>query len=173
MINAIRNITIEFGVEAVTNSQEMFAKLCLDAQQAEFSWITTLEKQANYEEAFFNFDPLKIATLTENEVERLMQNAGIVRNRLKIQSIIKNAKAYSRIESTGISFSDYIWQFVDDKTIINFWVTQNDVLTSTIQSDKMAKYFKKQGDFCRHNYLLRFYASSRYAQRPYYRLFLL
>ena len=75
MINAIRNITIEFGVRAVTNSQELFAKLCLDAQQAEFSWITTLKKQANYEEAFFYFDPVKIATLTENEVQRLMQDA--------------------------------------------------------------------------------------------------
>ena len=130
---------------AVTDSQELFAKLCLDGQQAGLSWITILKKQANYEAAFFNFDPVKIATLNEKDVERLMQNTGIVRNRLKIQSIIKNAKAYLRIESTGISFSDYIWQFVDNKTIINSWPTKNDVPTSTVQSDEMAKDLKKQG----------------------------
>jgi DNA-3-methyladenine glycosylase I len=106
---------------AVTDSQELFAKLSLDGQQAGLSWITILKKQANYEAAYFNFAPLKISTLTDEDVEGLMQNAGIVRNRLKIQSIIKNAKAYLSIEASGISFSDYIWQFVEGKTIINTW----------------------------------------------------
>jgi DNA-3-methyladenine glycosylase I len=74
-----------------------------------------------------------------------MRNAGIVRNRLKIQSIIKNAKAYLRIEATGSSFSDYIWQFVDGKTVNNPWLTKENVPSSTEQSDSMAKDLKKQG----------------------------
>ena len=130
---------------AVTDSKELFAKLCLDGQQAGLSWIIILKKQANYEAAFFNFDPVKISTLTEEDVERLMLNTGIVRNRLKIESIIKNAKAYLRIEASGTSFCDYIWQFVDGKTIINTWSKKADVPSSTEQSDKMAKALKKQG----------------------------
>jgi DNA-3-methyladenine glycosylase I len=74
-----------------------------------------------------------------------MQNTGIVRNRLKIHSIIKNAQAHLRIEATGIAFSDYIWSFVDGKTIINTWSTKDDLPTSTIQSDSMARDLKKQG----------------------------
>ncbi|MFT6899251.1 MAG: DNA-3-methyladenine glycosylase I [Paraglaciecola sp.] len=73
-----------------------------------------------------------------------MQNAGIDRNRLKIHSIIKNAKAYLRIYPSVISFSDYIWSFVDGETIINTWSTKDDVPTSTVQSDRMAKDLKKQ-----------------------------
>jgi DNA-3-methyladenine glycosylase I len=130
---------------AVLDSQELFAKLCLDGQQAGLSWITILKKQAHYEAAFFNFDPVKISTFTEEDVERLMQNAGIVRNRLKVHSIIKNAKAYLRIEATGISFSDYIWAFVEGKTIINTWPSKDDVPTSTAQSDNMAKALKEEG----------------------------
>ena len=130
---------------AVLDSQELFAKLCLDGQQAGLSWITILKKQAHYEAAFFNFDPVKISTFTDKDVERLMQNSGIIRNRLKILSIIKNAKAYLRIEESGISFSDYIWTFVDSRTTINNWSTRNDVPTSTDQSDKMSKELKEQG----------------------------
>lgn len=134
----------EWGI-AVLDCQELFAKLCLDGQQAGLSWITILKKQANYEAAFFNFDPVKIATLTEDDVERLMQNKGIVRNRLKIRAIIKNANAYLAIETSGMSFSDYIWQFVDNKTVINAWPSMKEIPTSTEQSDKMAKDLKKRG----------------------------
>jgi len=133
------------GGRAVLDSQVLFAKLCLDGQQAGLSWITILKKQAHYEAAFFNFDPVKISTFTEEDVERLMQNAGIVRNRLKVRAIIINAKAYLRIEARGISFSDYIWAFVEGKTIINTWSSKSDVPTSTVQSDKMAKALKKEG----------------------------
>ena len=129
---------------AVLDSQELFAKLCLEGQQAGLSWITILKKEAHYEAAFHNFDPVKISTFTEGDVERLMQNTGIIRNRLKIRSIIKNAKAYLNIEATGISFSDYIWAFVEGKTIINIWPTRDDVPASTAQSDEMAKALKKQ-----------------------------
>ena len=150
---------------AVTDSKELFAKLCLEGQQAGLSCITILKKQASYEEDIFNFDPRKISTLTEKDVEHLMRNAGIVRNRLKIQSIIKNAKAYLRIEATGSSFSDYIWQLVDGKTVNNPWLTKENVPSSTEQSDSMAKDLKKQGAFSRHICWL--------VKRPYNQLFLL
>lgn len=130
---------------AVVDSQQLFAKLCLDGQQAGLSWITILKKQANYEAAFYNFDPLKISQMTEADVERLMQNKGIVRNRLKINSIIKNARAYLAIEQSGISFSDFVWQFVEHKTVQNEWQSKQDVPVSTPQSAAMAKALKKNG----------------------------
>ena len=74
-----------------------------------------------------------------------MQNTGIVRNRLKVSAIIINAKAYLRIEATGIYISDYIWEFVEGKTIINTWPLKDDVRNSNVQSDKMAKALKKEG----------------------------
>ena len=82
----------------VTNSQQLFAKLCLDGQQAGLSWITILKKQQNFEQAFYQFDPTKIVTMTDDDVETLMQNPGIIRNRLKIQSIIRNANGFLKIE---------------------------------------------------------------------------
>jgi DNA-3-methyladenine glycosylase I len=130
---------------AVLESQELFAKLCLDGQQAGLSWITILKKQQNYEEAFYNFDPVKISQMTEKDVERLMQNKGIVRNRLKINSIIKNARAYLAIEQSGTSFSDFIWQFVEHKTVHNAWKNKQDVPASNDLSTQMAKALKKHG----------------------------
>ncbi|GAA0860029.1 DNA-3-methyladenine glycosylase I [Aliiglaciecola litoralis] len=129
----------------VTDSQTLFAKLCLDGQQAGLSWITILKKQQNYEDAFYQFDPVQIATMTDKDVERLMQNPGIVRNRLKIQSIIKNAKAYLTMQEQGEDFSRFIWHFVDHQVVVNRWQQQSDVPTSTPQSDAMAKALKKRG----------------------------
>lgn len=129
----------------VIDPTELFAKLCLDGQQAGLSWITILKKQQNYESAFFNFEPERIVTLQEQDVERLMQDKGIVRNRLKIQSIIKNAQAYLDMQAKGINFSDFIWQFVDGKTLVNQWQSIEQVPVSTTQSDQMAKALKKAG----------------------------
>lgn len=130
---------------AVTDPQELFAKLCLDGQQAGLSWITILKKQAHYEQAFANFDPVEIAKFDQQDVELLMQNTGIVRNRLKINSIIKNARAYLKMEEEGINFSDFIWQFVDNQTIINHWQSMQQVPATTAESDAMSKALKKQG----------------------------
>ncbi|WP_100644157.1 DNA-3-methyladenine glycosylase I [Alteromonas facilis] len=128
----------------VKNDKELFAKLCLDGQQAGLSWFTILQKQKNYENAFYNFDPTLIANMTEDDVERLMQDKGIVRNRLKIQSIIRNARAYLALTETQ-SFSNFLWQFTDGKTIVNAWETLSDVPTVTVQSDAMSKALKKAG----------------------------
>lgn len=133
----------EWGVPE-TDSQALFAKLCLDGQQAGLSWITILKKQKNYESAFFNFDPEKIASMTSSDVERLMQDKGIVRNRLKIESIIRNAKGFIAIEEKH-SFSDFIWQFTEGRTIINTWENFRDAPTSTGESKAMSKLLKKQG----------------------------
>lgn len=133
----------EWGVPE-TDSQALFAKLCLDGQQAGLSWITILKKQQNYENAFFNFVPEKIASMTEADVTRLMQDKGIVRNRLKIESIIRNAKGFIAIEEKQ-SFSDFIWQFTDGRTIINAWESFRDAPTSTSESKAMSKMLKKQG----------------------------
>ncbi|MCV2886551.1 DNA-3-methyladenine glycosylase I [Aestuariibacter sp. AA17] len=128
----------------VEDAQELFAKLCLDGQQAGLSWITILKKQANYEALFHDFNPYKIAQMTPDDVERLMHEPGIVRNRLKIQSVIKNAHAFIKIENEG-SFSDFLWDFVDHKTRVNQWRTLSDVPASTPESDAMAKALKKRG----------------------------
>lgn len=127
------------------DSRELFAKLCLDGQQAGLSWITILKKQANYEQAFFHFDPVKIAQMTDADVQRLMQNKGIVRNKLKIQSIIKNAKAYLDLQGQGVEFNQFLWQFVDGQVKVNQWQTKGQVPVSTSESDKMAKALKKVG----------------------------
>jgi DNA-3-methyladenine glycosylase I len=129
----------------VTDSQTLFAKLCLDGQQAGLSWITILKKQKNYEDLFYQFDPYKIVLLTDQDVERLLQNPGIIRNRLKVNAIITNAKAFIAMEQAGENFSEYIWSFVDGKTRVNQWHSLQDVPASTEQSDAMAKDLKKRG----------------------------
>ncbi|GGF64588.1 DNA-3-methyladenine glycosylase I [Alteromonas lipolytica] len=126
------------------DSQQLFAKLCLDGQQAGLSWITILKKQAAFEDAFYHFDPVKIAKMTEADVERLMQNAGIIRSRAKINAIITNARAYLKLIETQ-SFSDFIWQFTGHKTIVNEWRDYRDAPTSTAESKAMAKALKKAG----------------------------
>lgn len=125
----------------------LFEKLCLDGQQAGLSWITILRKQHNYEQAFANFEPSIIAQFDEAKVEELMQNAGIVRNRLKINSIIKNAKAYLDYEDKhGVgSFADLLWSFVAGKPTQNRWQSMADVPAETIESKAMSKQLKKLG----------------------------
>jgi DNA-3-methyladenine glycosylase I len=130
---------------AVFDSQTLFAKLCLDGQQAGLSWITILKKQANYEAAFFDFQPRLISEMCQDDVDRLMHNPGIVRNRLKIHSIIYNAKAFMALEDKGINFSEFLWQFTGCQTRYNHWPTKEAVPVSTTESDAMAKALKKRG----------------------------
>jgi len=127
------------------DSQDLFAKLCLDGQQAGLSWITILKKELTYYEAYDHFEPTKIIHYDLIKVETLMQNAGIVRNKLKINSIIKNAKGYLDIEAKDGSFSDFIWSFVDGKTIQNRRRYIEDVPVSTTESEAMSKALKKRG----------------------------
>lgn len=126
------------------DDQELFAKLILDGAQAGLSWITILKKQEGYYRAFKNFDAKKIARFTEKDVERLMQDTGIVRNRRKIESTIGNARAYLEIQEQG-SFSEFLWQFVGGEPIQNNWKTMAEVPTETEESRAMSKALKKAG----------------------------
>ena len=129
----------------VYDPKELFAKLCLDGQQAGLSWITILKKQQNYEQAFANFEPEIIATFDEAKVEELMLNPGIVRNRLKVNSIIKNAKGYLAYTADGKDFSAFLWSFVGGKPIANQITAMSQVPAQTPESEAMSKALKKLG----------------------------
>ena len=134
----------EWGVPEY-DDQRLFAKLILDGAQAGLSWITILRKREAYWQAFDNFDPALIARYDEAKVEELMGNAGIVRNRLKINAAIKNARGYLEIMETEGSFSDYLWQFVDGRPIQNEWKTMAELPAQTALSTAMSKALKKRG----------------------------
>ncbi|ART80523.1 DNA-3-methyladenine glycosylase I [Oceanisphaera avium] len=134
----------EWGVPEY-DSRALFEKLCLDGQQAGLSWFTILCKIPHYRAAFANFDPCLIAEFDEQDVARLMNDSGIVRNRLKIRSVITNARAYRLMQQQGINFSGWLWQFVNGSPIVNHWASPEQVPTSTPESQAMAKALKKQG----------------------------
>ncbi|QYJ75451.1 DNA-3-methyladenine glycosylase I [Shewanella sp. FJAT-52076] len=129
----------------VYDSRELFAKLCLDGQQAGLSWITILKKQANYEAAFAYFEPAIIANFDEAKVEELMQNPGIVRNRAKVNSIIRNARAYLSYVDAGNDFSAFLWSFVGGAPKVNRFASISEVPAQTAESEAMSKALKKLG----------------------------
>lgn len=131
----------------VYDAKVLFEKLCLDGQQAGLSWITILRKQANYEQAFANFEPSIVAEFDESKVEELMQNKGIVRNRLKVNSIIKNARAFLKYEQEhgDGSFAEFLWNFVGGQPIQNKWKNMDEVPAETDESKAMSKALKKLG----------------------------
>ncbi|WP_392551983.1 DNA-3-methyladenine glycosylase I [Orbus wheelerorum] len=127
------------------NSLKLFEKICLEGQQAGLSWITVLKKRAEYRRCFYHFEPQKIIKMTDSDIELLMQNTGLIRNRLKLNAIIKNAHAYLAMQQNGEDFAKFIWSFVDDKTIINHFANLTEVPTSTDISERMSKALKKKG----------------------------
>jgi DNA-3-methyladenine glycosylase I len=133
----------EWGVP-VYDSELLFQHLLLDGIQAGLSWITVLKKRENYRKAFNHFDPVKMANLTDAQLEKHLQNPGIIRNRLKVYGFRKNAIAYLKL-SEDISFSEFLWGFVGGKPIINHWKTLADVPANTKESDAMSKALKKAG----------------------------
>ncbi len=133
----------EWGVP-IYDDKELFEFLILEGMQAGLSWITILKKREAFREAFLNFDAEKIAQLSESDVERLLQNAGIIRNRRKIESVIGNAQAFLQLKEEG-RFSDFLWQFVRGTPKQNQWQTMQEVPASTNESDAMAKALKAHG----------------------------
>ena len=129
----------------VYDARELFAKLCLDGQQAGLSWITILKRTDSYYHAYAGFDPNLIVRFDDQDVERLMQDKGIIRNRLKVQSVIKNARAYLAIEAQGIDFADYLWGFVGGAPFVNQRQGNGDIPATSPESDAMAKALKKRG----------------------------
>ena len=101
----------------------LFEKLCLDGQQAGLSWITILRKQQGYREAYDHFDPQQIARYDDRKVEELLANPAIIRNRLKVRSIIRNARSFLELKEQGRDFSEFLWDFVDGRPIQNRWFT--------------------------------------------------
>lgn len=134
----------EWGVP-IYNDQQLFEFLILEGAQAGLSWITVLKKRENYRKCFDQFDPKKIARYQDNKIQKLIENTGIIRNKLKINSVILNAKAYLEIVDEFGSFSDYLWQFVDGKPKTNCWKHIKEVPSKNIISDKMSKELKKRG----------------------------
>jgi len=134
----------EWGIP-LYDSQKLFELLILEGAQAGLSWITVLRKRENYRAAFDNFNPEKIARYTPAKIEKLMLNEGIIRNRLKIESTIKNAKAYLAMHQDGEIFSKFLWGFVDGKPIQNKLRSLADAKSSTEISDAMSKALKKKG----------------------------
>lgn len=129
----------------VSDERELFAKLCLDGQQAGLSWITILRKQANYEAAFDNFDPEKIARYDDAKIESLLQDRGIVRNRLKVESIIRNARGFLAFREEDRSFSEFLWSFVDHRPIQGDWSSLQDVPVTTPEAEALSRALKKRG----------------------------
>ncbi|WP_449443307.1 DNA-3-methyladenine glycosylase I [Ureibacillus acetophenoni] len=134
----------EWGVP-VFDDRQLFEMICLEGAQAGLSWWTILQKRENYRQAFDNFEAEKIVQYSDEKIQELLQNPGIVRNRLKVQSVISNAKAFLKIQDEYGSFSNYIWKFVDHKPIVNEWKTIKEVPATTEISDKMSKQLKKDG----------------------------
>ncbi|MBY5962634.1 DNA-3-methyladenine glycosylase I [Marinobacter nauticus] len=127
------------------DDQALFEKLCLDGQQAGLSWITILRKQESYRQAYAGFDPEQIVRFDDSDIDRLLADPGIIRNRLKVYSIIRNARGFLALRDQGISFSEFLWQFVDGRPIQNRWQALAEVPVTTPESEAMSKALKKAG----------------------------
>ncbi len=134
----------EWGVP-VHDDRKLFEMLTLEGTQAGLSWITILRKRENYRKAFDNFDPKKIAKYNAKKILLLMKNEGIVRNRLKINSVVSNAKAFLEVQKEFGSFDKYIWQFVGGKPIINKRKSIKDIPPKATEAEAMSKELKKRG----------------------------
>ena len=127
------------------DSQKLFEKICLEGQQAGLSWITVLKKRDAYRAAFHHFEPKNVAKMTASDIDELMQNAGLIRHRAKLEAIVKNANAFLEMEKRSENFSDFIWSFVNHRPIINDVPDLSAVPTKTEISKAMSKALKKRG----------------------------
>src|SRR5688500_7427020 len=134
----------EWGVPQ-HDDQKLFEFLILEGAQAGLSWDTILRKRENYREAFDGFDVNKVARYTEKRVEKLLQNEGIIRNRLKIASAVSNAKAFLKVQKEFGSFDNYIWSFTGGKPIVNKLKESSQIPAKTDVSDTISKELKKRG----------------------------
>ena len=134
----------EWGVP-VHDDRLHFEYLVLDAFQAGLSWSTVLNKRENFRRAFDNFDPERVARYNKRKVNTLLGNPGIIRNRLKVDATINNARRFLELQAQEGSFDAFIWQFVDGRTRHNRWRSLKQLPASTAQSDAMSKALKKRG----------------------------
>jgi DNA-3-methyladenine glycosylase I len=136
----------EWGVP-LHNDQQLFEFLILEGAQAGLSWSTILRKRDHYRKVFDQFDPLLVAEYSQRKIQRLLSDAGIVRNRLKVNSAVSNARLFLDVQAEFGTFDHYIWQFTDGTVIQNNWRSQNEIPANTIESDAMSKDLKERG-FC-------------------------
>ena len=134
----------EWGVP-VHDDIVLFEFLTLEGAQAGLSWETILKKREAYRDAFLGFDPKRVARITPSQVERLLENPGIVRNRLKVASTVGNAKAFLRIQREFGSFDAYVWQFAGGRPRLNRWRTLRDIPARTAESDALSRDLSRRG----------------------------
>lgn len=134
----------EWGVPE-KDDVKLFELLTLEAAQAGLSWYTVLKKRESYREAFDHWDIEKIAKYDADKREALLNNPGIIRNKLKVDATINNAKVFLEMKANGESFSEFIWSFVNGKTIVNQFESLSEIPAKTIVSDKMSKALKQKG----------------------------
>jgi len=134
----------EWGVP-VYDDRKHFEFLILEGAQAGLSWATVLRKRENYRRHFADWDPVKVARYTPARVEKILLDPGIIRNRLKVESTVNNAKRFLEVVQAFGSFDNYIWHFVNGKPIVNAWKTLKEIPTTTDLSDTVSKDLKKRG----------------------------
>jgi len=134
----------EWGVPAHDDTR-LFEFLILEGAQAGLSWITILKKRENYRRAFDGFDAAKVARYSSQKVESLLADPGIVRNRLKVESTVRNAKAFLAVQKEFGSFDRYVWQFVGGRPVLNHWKSFKEVPCRTAESDAMSRDLVKRG----------------------------
>jgi DNA-3-methyladenine glycosylase I len=127
------------------NDRVLFEFLILESAQAGLSWITILKKREHYREAFAHFNPAKVAAFDQQTISELLQNSGIIRNKMKIESTINNARCYLELQQKFNSFADYLWNFVDGTPIQNQWNNERQIPAYTDLSDSISKEMKKRG----------------------------
>ena len=135
---------VEWGVP-VHDDRKLFEFLILEGAQAGLSWLTILKRREGYRKAFADFDPEKVARFTQKRIEKLLQDPGIIRNKLKVNSAVTNATAFLKVQEEFGSFDKYIWQFTDGKQIVNHLKTLKDIPAKTKESDVMSKDLISRG----------------------------
>ncbi len=134
----------EWGVPA-HDDRRLFEYLVLDAAQAGLSWLTILRKREGYRAAFAGFDPSIVAAFSDDDIERLLADASIVRNRAKIRSAVINARRFLEVQEEYGSFDSYVWRFVGGKTITNAWATMRDLPSKSAESEAMSRDLIRRG----------------------------
>ncbi|MCH9609259.1 MAG: DNA-3-methyladenine glycosylase 1 [Chlamydiales bacterium] len=134
----------EWGVP-VHDDTRLFEMLILEGAQAGLSWETILKRRQGYREAFCFFDPVKVALISDDALDRLLQNPGIIRNRLKVYAARQNARVFLEIQQEFGSFDRYVWGFVNGKPLINRWKSLEEIPVTTPESDALSKDLKKRG----------------------------
>lgn len=134
----------EWG-KPLRDDRTLFEMLVLEAMQAGLSWITILKKRENFRQVFDGFDPVLVAAYTEEKKQALLENPGIIRNRLKIDAAVTNARAFLKVREEWGSFAHYIWSFVENQPIINHWSDISELPATSEISDRMSKDLKARG----------------------------